>query len=1447
MSLTGDLSNLKKRLKKTALDLVPDPLEDATRYLTRYGGAVTGAVGDYFQSERYHTSPLGQTVRYLSNPHNDVPDIVDVYDFLAKKSDPLRETAFTVAENITRPTDILAELGKEHRQPGGLGAAFRARENTPVKRGLESLIDPMLVAPVGRVGQATGSVGRALGEMALRDAALPAIGQIAGGELGQRIGGDTGGGIGELAGALIGGGLPDPRLGERSRNLITEGFGALAGAVGGFQSTEGEDPYTRAFATLGGGVVGGVLGRRVARGEPIGLSVSDTAGSMAEKLGRMKREGAAADRLDAIDSSLAQSLPARTRAGWDALNRILNDVVNPARNRPEAHRAIGAAGGFLGRLRQADYLAKELAEGIGAAAWRLDTAYESGEVAPKAAYLERVASAKRTAERNAKTLEEEALKAHAEGRTVDARRLKRRALAARDAPTRIDQLAFSGPAIIEHPDEFEFRSGAAQSAYERIRKAYDDLARREATGGVLHNLRDNYINRVWDFSDGDQAAFHIARAPDARQAFQKQSTLTGFLDGLAQGFVPKTMDTKSLYQARVAASSASLIQKHFLDDTLKPLLKTAADPAVRNDPKNWVHLDQGFMKRVFPTIATDKVDEMLGQLSKDVLDAGELTRGAARAARGDIREAMGVGFQNLYLPKQWADELTAQLSPGTAQEKDYLNPVGWLNDKLRTIKLGMDLAQIFRIGPAAFVQTWAANPLRPDIALNVAGNIVTDVLKGRETFDLDPTVMQWARYLPGFGSPGEMGEAFDIAPRTVPKTPVGKVYNFLEDVQFNQFIPSAQVRTAEAIYQSLKGTRAGMALSDDELRRQVGTRVSTLIAGLGRSAAGVSRDRAFAERIAILSPTWARGLAKDVTDVFKPLGSVEGDLARRFWIGVATVGVGTAVAGTMAMKAMNGGYGDPTNPDWDEVEKDLRELLFDPRSERNVWNPDSANFISIELPGGQGRFDFWGPFRPLLRTVASPVTGAVKGAGRAMAEAKKDADPAKEGFQDATVAAVAKAFFGDFLGEPKQQMTQWANGRLALIPRQMIDGLRNKDFFGRSIRTARDPNTRALQQAVYSGASLLPGIAEPVAPFLLALSGADAEVANVVGEHTRAVPEGISSTPANLLRGGLGALGLNARLSSQDPGEVKQSIRDLAASKGRHAGQDPVAWYRTPGNGLDAAEKRAFEAANPHVSTYISQKRKDAGAREDKPFGRAAITQFSTRREEEKEKLATAKRALGEEYRANGISGDTYRDRRNQAEAEYSVAMQTWAKHYFGTTDLDAVYKHLPTTEPFDQFLDEYYSIRPAGNDRASLDDFFSARAEKLEELSPEERQKFFDYQIAKGVDETERQYLRDSQLMAERMRIPQYLGLSLEDGRALQRASQRISDLQRANPGLPRRRALWLDTESDPLTKYRLLQYWSRKIRANPEVKGFEMEYPTLTRFYSTLLADAFADATAT
>lgn len=1421
MSLVSDLSSLKKRLKKTALDLVPDPLEDATRYLTRYGGAALGAGRDV-----------------LTGPRSEVPDIVDVYDFLARKSDPLRETAFTIGENITRPTDILSELGKERSQPGGLGAAFRSRANTPVKRGLESLIDPMVAAPVGFAGNVTGGVGKALGQMALRDVALPAIGQIAGGELGQRIGGDTGGSIGELAGALLGGGLPDPRQGERARNLVTEGFGAAAGAIGGFQATEGEDPYTRAFATLGGGVVGVVLGRRVARGEPIGLSIADTTRGMRGKLNNLKRE-AKPDPLDAIDSSIAQSLPARTRAGWDALNRILNDVVNPARNRPEAHRAIGAAGGFLGRLTQADYLAKELAAGIGPAAYRLDSAHEAGEVVALPAYLERVANAKRIARNNAKALEDAALEAQAQGRKVDATRLKRRALAAREAPGRIDQLAFSGPAIIEHPDEFEWRSGAAQSAYARIRSAYDDLARREATGGVLHNLRDNYINRVWQFDDGAQAAFRIARAPDARQSFQKEAHLTGFLDGLSQGFVPKTMDTKSLYEARVAASSASLIQKHFLDDTLKPLLKKASDPAVRNDPKQWVHLDQGFMKRIFPTLATDKVDEVLGQLSRDVLDAGELTAGAARAARGGLREAQGVGFQNLYLPKQWADELTAQLSPGTAQEKDYLKPIGWLNDNLRSLKLGMDLAQIFRIGPAAFVQTWAANPLRPDIAVNVAGNIITDVLKGRETFDLDPTVMQWARYLPGFGSPGTMGEAFDIAPRTAARTPIGKAYNWLEDVQFNQFIPSAQVRTAEAIYQALKKTRAGVRLSDDELRRQVGTRVSTLVAGLGRSAAGVSRDRAFAERIALLSPTWARGLAKDVTDVFKPLGSVEGDLARRFWIGTAAVGVGTAVAGTMAMKAIDGGYGDPRNPDWGEVEKDLRELLFDPRSERNVWNPDSANFISLELPGGQGRLDFWGPFRPLLRAMVSPVVGGVKGA---------DAARAQMALQDATVQSVARAFFGEFGGEIGKETGQWANGRLALIPRQVIDGLRNKDFFGRPIRTARDPNVRALQQAVYSAAAALPGAAEPVAPFLLALAGVDADIANVVGEHTRATPEGISSTPANLLRGGLGALGLNARFSSQDPGAVKQSIRDLATSKGKHAGQDPVAWYRTPGNGLDAAEKRAFEAQNPHVRTYIETKRLDAGAREDKPFGREAQTFFQTARTKEVQKLDQKKKDLGEQYRAGRISGDMYRERRNQAEAEYSIAVQTYAQHYFGTSDLDEVYTKMPASkEPFDAFLDEYYSIRPQGNDRASLDAFFAARAEKLQTLSPEEQQKFFDYQIAKGVDETERQYIKDSQLMAERMRIPQYAGLSLERGRAIQRASQQVTDLQRARPGLDRGSALMLLRDIPPKTKFDVMSYWSRAITKNPKVEVYEMRHPTMVRFYSSLLADAFADATAT
>jgi hypothetical protein len=57
--------------------------------------------------------------------------------------------------------------------------------------------------------------------------------------------------------------------------LAVQGFGATAGAFGGYQAAEDEDPTTRALATLGGGAAGGIFGQRVAQGKGIGPGVED--------------------------------------------------------------------------------------------------------------------------------------------------------------------------------------------------------------------------------------------------------------------------------------------------------------------------------------------------------------------------------------------------------------------------------------------------------------------------------------------------------------------------------------------------------------------------------------------------------------------------------------------------------------------------------------------------------------------------------------------------------------------------------------------------------------------------------------------------------------------------------------------------------------------------------------------------------------------------------------------------------------------------------------------------------------------------------------------------------------------------------------------------------------------------------------------------------------------
>ncbi len=319
----------KKRLKKLAEDLddaVPDEavedwVKDARDYLKN-----PTRVGKDVGKWAYNAPLIGGT--------RSPKQVREQYNKVTRKAvDPAREVTFAAVQERFNPRETVETLRERREQYGGLGAAFRARENTLAKRVTESALDPLNL-----IGFGTAGAGRAAGQSTarlalkqlakggLREIAAPAAGQVVGAEVGRRVGGERGAQIGELAGLLGGavgpniagplretaaarvaesGGVGRMLTGETGEGPVVPtrrssvrpmdermfgGPAALSGAIqagstaagayGGYQAAEGEDWRTRAGATVLGGVAGFGLGRRVAQGKGIGLGIEDVGGGV---------------------------------------------------------------------------------------------------------------------------------------------------------------------------------------------------------------------------------------------------------------------------------------------------------------------------------------------------------------------------------------------------------------------------------------------------------------------------------------------------------------------------------------------------------------------------------------------------------------------------------------------------------------------------------------------------------------------------------------------------------------------------------------------------------------------------------------------------------------------------------------------------------------------------------------------------------------------------------------------------------------------------------------------------------------------------------------------------------------------------------------------------------------------------------------------------------------
>lgn len=914
----------------------------------------------------------------------------------------------------------------------------------------------------------------------------------------------------------------------------------------------------------------------------------------------------------------------------------------------------------------------------------------------------------------------------------------------------------SVPAALENPNGFNL-TAEQRRAVDRYHALTEQQFKREAGYDASPQAqRDNYVRHIYET---DPRTAPIRGGFGAKQSQMKERTFDSYLEAASQGYRPATLNAADLMEARVKSGERAIAQKQ-LADTI-------------NAHPEWVrdHHAQGFQP----------VD--IG--ARGVLDA--------KYIRDDIAEAINAHFK----PR------TIENAPGV---KGALSTLG----AARSLRLGWDLAMIGRMIPQAYAQ---AGPVRGTavIAKALRDSMLPGGGKRVEELLTSARGQEAGLYMRGM-APGDLGDILAKEANGLDgwlkSHKLGATLK-PEEWQFGTLIPALKFHLWDESVKAMKGKGAFQNITEEALKDQVGRRVDTLLSGFDAVRAGVSKNHEAVNRLAMLSPAWARGVVANLTDVTK--SNAEGYMARRFWANMAVMGVSTSVA--LSLVATN-----------DFSPEHIRRLL-DPSSPDSVTNPKSKNFLGIELPGGN-HINVWGPVVPIARVLLTPVASTIGNVNEAVE-------------QDASLKDAIQAGLEGFFGGAADQGWRWGQGRRSVPVGIVQDVIRNKSFNNKAIATAETEEERRMQKALFAVQQLLPSISGVVV---------DTERVNQ--------PEWDVSNPNRIVGAVAQAFGTSFTAGPKDPAAIQSKVSTFLRSQGVEPGQDPVGAYGRAINErqLDTVALAEFQAdpANKDLRDHLQKRRIDKAEQQGRAVGREAAVNYTadTTRIDQRKTAAVAENDAA--YRAGQKggqpwSGEDWKKRNSEILADARIARGQSGTTWFGEDDpkklRDAINRAYGSDEKHandraGELVEEYYEMRPKEDTPAGIQQFYEDRKAWLEKLKSENPA---DYERFKRVQDTrlsqvQKEYARAADLMGVYMEIPQYNGLTVDEGRRVNAILSRASAMKRAGLVRTERQGIMQDSR-DPEMAFTARRYQGGR-RTNRERSYFWQSHIELTKFFSGLLA---------
>lgn len=731
---------------------------------------------------------------------------------------------------------------------------------------------------------------------------------------------------------------------------------------------------------------------------------------------------------------------------------------------------------------------------------------------------------------------------------------------------------------------------------DQVRGRLDALGDLLELHGLLdpEDRRNNYVSHIWRLAEeGGGPDMPGPKSPTTRAFFEKQRTFNTFEEGLAKGYVPKTLDPLDLLEHFEVAAWRRMAAAQLIDDIrhTNPDMVRFRMPG-KPVPEGFTAIDHPLFSAQVASATVRGEHLGIPGATMDVRDAGS-RGGMPTTVRQMVTLVTPVGeaeFDVRMLRPQWvvrddvAPLFQAMLEPSRLRQTWAGSALLKATATVKRSVLGAPLlADLNMLGFEVRALAHASGLHRMWTifrgALRTAGRPDLYDAALREDVSLGPVTRtrgEWMSELDraGLTTSSYRTEISRMLGEETPRTILGRFipgYERLQTIgealQFDDLIPKMKYELA--LY--LAGQKVAGGLPVKRALRIAAGDVNRAMGGLNRVELGRSQTTQDFLNLLLIAPDWAESRVRNVIQNFVP--GPDGQTARAFTGRMVATGIGATILGTVLWGALNNR--DPEKIK-DEVERRLSPIRWDVYGRPHV-NPD---FLTFPLPNGQ---------RATILTWELDVFRLLFGMG---AYAAGDFET------------------GDVLAG------RYAKARFGVGPRLAMDILRNKDWKEQPITQAETIWGQAADFVRYEvGALSAPANLQEVAR---------------IGQGVQS-PEGAA----------LSVSGLGRATPRQT---MPTALREALEAKQLDATRVSSLYQMEP-------HEQAALREDPEIRAFL-QSRTSESARTGSPVARAR-----EQRSQVEERRLGQEAALLAEFQARQIDPKTFRDRYGDIQGEAAAAI----------------------------------------------------------------------------------------------------------------------------------------------------------------------------------------------